>query len=69
MVCSSPAAERVRGLVGSAVQVIIDDRALDKRAIEMLAAILVRENGQRRGEATDSLHLKVRPSRARPAQA
>ena len=45
MVCSTPAAERVRGLVGSAAQVIIDDRALDKRAIEMLAAILVRHDG------------------------
>lgn len=69
MVCSSPAAERVRGLVGAAAQVIIDDRALDKRAIEMLAGILVRENGQRTAEATDNPHPKVRPSRARPAQA
>jgi DNA-binding transcriptional regulator YhcF (GntR family) len=42
MVCSTPAAERVRALAGSAVQVIIDDRALDKRGIEMLAALLVR---------------------------
>jgi len=31
------AAERVRGLAGPAVQVMIDDRALDQRAIEMLA--------------------------------
>jgi len=31
----------VRALAGSAVQVIMDDRALDKRGIEMLAAILV----------------------------
>jgi hypothetical protein len=43
MVCSTPAAERVRALAGSAVQVIIDDRALDKRGIEMLAALLVRQ--------------------------
>jgi hypothetical protein len=45
MVCSTPAAERVRGLTGPATQVIIDDRALDKRAIEMLAAILVGQDG------------------------
>src|SRR3989441_3662035 len=47
IVCSSSAAERVRGLAGSAVQVMIDDRALDQRAIEMLAALLVRQNGDR----------------------
>jgi GntR family transcriptional regulator len=45
VVCSTAAAERVRQLVGSAVQVMIDDRALDRRAIEMLAAILVRHDG------------------------
>jgi GntR family transcriptional regulator len=47
IVCSSSAAERVRALAGPAVQVLIDDRALDKRAIEMLAALLVRQNGDR----------------------
>jgi GntR family transcriptional regulator len=45
IVCSTPVAERVQRLVGSAAEVIIDDRALDKRAIEMLAAVLVRHNG------------------------
>jgi GntR family transcriptional regulator len=45
IVCSTAAAERVRTLAGSAVQVMIDDRALDPRAIEMLAAVLVRQNG------------------------
>src|SRR6266568_357643 len=45
IVCSTAAAERVRGLAGPAVQVMIDDRALDQRAIEMLAALLVRQNG------------------------
>src|SRR5439155_1297695 len=39
------ATERGRGLAGPTVQVIIDDRALDQRAIEMLAAVLVRQNG------------------------
>jgi len=56
IVCSTPAAERVRLLVGSGAEVIVDDRALDKRAIEMLATLLVRQNG----EGT--------PSRRRPAE-
>jgi len=47
VVCSTTAAERVRGLAGSAVQVIIDDRALDPRAIEMLTTTLVHHNGER----------------------
>jgi GntR family transcriptional regulator len=47
IVCSSPVAERVRSVVGPAVQVLIDDRALDPRAVEMLATILVRQNGDR----------------------
>ena len=45
IVCSSAAVERVRELAGSAVQVIIGDRALDPRAIEMLATVLVEQNG------------------------
>jgi hypothetical protein len=45
LVCSSSAAERVRALAGPAVQVMIDDRALDPRGIEMLAALLVRQGG------------------------
>ena len=44
IVCSSSAAERVRGLADSSLQVLIDDRALDQRAIEMLAAVLVRHS-------------------------
>ena len=51
IVCSSSAAERVRQLAGPAVQVVIDDRALDPRAIEMLAALLVRQNGDRTAAA------------------
>jgi DNA-binding transcriptional regulator YhcF (GntR family) len=45
MVCSTEAAERVRGLAGPSVEVIIDDRALDPRAIEMLAALLAPPDG------------------------
>jgi GntR family transcriptional regulator len=45
MVCSTPAAERVRGLLGPSGRVIIDDPALDRRAIETLAGILVGVDG------------------------
>jgi GntR family transcriptional regulator len=54
VVCSSSAADRVRGLVPPAVHVMIDDRALDPRAIEMLATILVQQNGARPAAATGS---------------
>ena len=47
IVCSTAAAERVRGLAGPTVRVLIDDRALDPRAVEMLSALLVRQNGER----------------------
>jgi len=49
MVCSTSAADRVRPLAGSQVQVITDDRALDQRAIEMLATVLVQQHGARAG--------------------
>jgi GntR family transcriptional regulator len=67
IVCSTAAAERVRGLAGPAVQVMIDDRALDQRAIEMLAALLVRHNGGR-PEAAPSAgqrRLTLRPANGR----
>ena len=60
IVCSTPSAERVRQLVGSAAEVIIDDRALDKRAIEMLAAVLVRHDGD--GEPAVALPTGRHPS-------
>ncbi len=59
IVCSTPVAERVQRLVGSAAEVIIDDRALDQRAIEMLAAVLVRHNGD--GTPTTPLPAERRP--------
>ena len=48
IVCSTSAAERVRGLVGSTVPVILDDRALNQRAIQMLGTILAQQNGEPR---------------------
>jgi GntR family transcriptional regulator len=47
VVCSSAATEVVRQLAGPAVQVVIDERALDQRAIERLAVLLVRQGGER----------------------
>jgi DNA-binding transcriptional regulator YhcF (GntR family) len=66
MVCSSAAAERVRELAVSAVQVIIDDRALDQRAIQMLAVQLVRQNGSETA-ATPPTAQKRRSHRRRPS--
>jgi len=67
VVCSTPAAERVRRLAGSAAEVIIDDRALDKRAIEMLAAILVRHDGDGTPAALPARRrLSARASRRSP---
>lgn len=61
IVCSTSAAERVRGLAGSSVQVIIDDRALDQRAIEMLAAVLVRRDGDGMSHAPVAVRAGSRP--------
>jgi hypothetical protein len=50
------------------VQVMIDDRALDPRAIEMLAAVLVRQNGGRPATAPTAGQRRpsARPSRRSP---
>jgi GntR family transcriptional regulator len=69
IVCSTAAAERVRALAGSTVQLMIDDRALDQRAIEMLAALLVRENGDRGTAAPPRRQLSPRPSIGRKPRA
>jgi GntR family transcriptional regulator len=69
VVCSSSAAERVRQIAGPRTQVIIDDRALDSRAIEMLAALLVGQNG--RAPAVPLVRRKRRsgpPSNGRTAR-
>lgn len=41
IVCSTPAVEQARQFANNTTQIIIDDRALDTRAIEMLTAILI----------------------------
>jgi GntR family transcriptional regulator len=45
IVCSSSTAERIQGLAGPTVPVIVDDRALNQRAIQMLGAILAQQDG------------------------
>jgi len=45
IVCTTSAAGRVQGLVRPTMPVIVDDRALNQRAIQMLGAILVRHDG------------------------
>jgi EAL domain-containing protein (putative c-di-GMP-specific phosphodiesterase class I) len=48
IVCSTSAAERVQGLVGPTMPVIIDDRALNQRAIQMLGTVLAQRDGEMR---------------------
>jgi hypothetical protein len=71
MVCSTAAADRVRQLAGSGGQVLIDDRALDSRAIEMLATLMVRQDGdeadQRPAPRAEAAEPSVRSGR-RPAR-
>jgi DNA-binding transcriptional regulator YhcF (GntR family) len=64
VVCSTSAAERVRQLAGDAKEVIVDDRALDQRAIEMLAAVLVQPNGNRPPAAPPGGPRAARPRRS-----
>ena len=44
IVCSTAIAARVTGLVGPTVPVILDDRALNQRGIQMLGAILAQDD-------------------------
>jgi GntR family transcriptional regulator len=68
IVCSTQAAEWVRRLADGNTQIIIDDRALDKRAIEMLAAILVGQDGDGTMTAPPPARRahSTRPSRRNP---
>ncbi|HEY3066999.1 MAG TPA: hypothetical protein VGL09_14495 [Methylomirabilota bacterium] len=66
IVCPASAATAVRSRARTGVEVMIDDRALDPRAVEMLAAVLVQQNG---AHATGAASARpVRP-RARAADA
>jgi len=67
MVCPSRAAERVRALTDGHTEVIIDDRALDKRTIALLAATLARQDQDGDATATAPAAAK-KPMRLRPAK-
>ena len=54
IVCSSSTGKQIKRLVAPSVPVIIDDRALNQRAIQMLGAVLAQHDGDRRA-ATASL--------------
>ena len=45
IVCSSSTARQVQRLVDPALPVIVDDRALNQRAIQMLGAVLAQRDG------------------------
>ena len=69
----SVVAPRVRELAGPAVPVIIDDQALNQRAIQMLRAILAHQDGDRpvrpaapRPEAARSSSILGRPRHGAP---
>jgi GntR family transcriptional regulator len=62
IVCSTSSAAQVRSLVGPTVLVIVDDRALNQRAVQMLGAILAQYDGDR---PTAALPLARRPLGAR----
>jgi len=47
LVCSTAAAARVPRLASPAVEVIVDDRALDRRAVDQLAGVLVQHDADR----------------------
>jgi DNA-binding transcriptional regulator YhcF (GntR family) len=59
IVCSSSVVERVRKVVGPSMPLIVGDRALNQRAIQMLGAVLVQHEGDRPGAPA--------PDRRRPA--
>jgi GntR family transcriptional regulator len=67
IVCSTSAAARVQGLLGPTVPVIVDDRALNQRAIQMLGAILAQQDGNRPPRPLARGRLGLRPGVPRRA--
>jgi len=61
LVCSTQAAARVRELAPGTPEILIEDRALDTRAIAMLAAIVIGQEG----EKTTATPARTRPSTPR----
>jgi hypothetical protein len=72
IVCSTSAADRVRQFIDPTVPVIVDDRALNQRAVQMLGAILTQPSGERQTAtpppARDAPRVSVRPDRRQRAR-
>jgi GntR family transcriptional regulator len=66
VVCPTSCAERIRQLTNGAAEIIIDDRALDARAIEMLAAILIGQDDGRSLAPPARKRPSSSPSRPQP---
>ena len=61
IVCSSSTGKQVKRLVDPTVPVIIDDRALNQRAIQMLGAVLAQHGGDRRAATASLAGQRPRP--------
>ena len=61
IVCSSSTGKQVKRLVDPSVPVIIDDRALNQRAIQMLGAVLAQHDGDRRAATASLARQRPRP--------
>jgi len=61
IVCSSSTGKQVKRLVAPSVPVIIDDRALNQRAIQMLGAVLAQHDGDRRAATASLARQRPRP--------
>jgi GntR family transcriptional regulator len=61
IVCSSSTGKQVKRLVDPTVPVIIDDRALNQRAIQMLGAVLAQHGGDRRAATASLARQRPRP--------
>jgi GntR family transcriptional regulator len=65
VVCSTSAAEEVGALAANGVQVIVDDRALDQRAIALLATVLVGNDGEGMADDPPATRNRARPRPSR----
>jgi GntR family transcriptional regulator len=61
IVCSSSTGKQVKRLADPTVPVIIDDRALNQRAIQMLGAVLAQHDGDRRAATPSLARQRPRP--------
>lgn len=67
IVCSTSEAEQIRARVDPTVPVIVDDRALSQRAIQMLGALLAQQGGDRPMATPPGAHRSRGPRSPRVA--